>query len=197
MDLDPKLVFSIAACVLSATTLLYYIHQTLTGKIKPHAYSWYIWSLASLVALIAQIHGNAGHALLFTAWLMVVSLVIATISLIKYKSVIQRSDIIYLGTCIFALLLIPVLKDPLISLIIVCAVDAIGFVPSIRKSWNDPYSDTALAFFVYIITNTLAILALKEINIYTISFPLVVATGSSIMCATLLLRRKMLHKTQP
>lgn len=192
MDIDWKLCCGLLAALISASNMVYYISETIKGKVKPHAYSWLIWALTALVAFIGQLEGNAGYSTIFTGWMVISCSMITIIGLIKFRAVIKHKDIIYLILCGFALVLMPFVGTALYSVIIICIVDAMGVLPTIQKSWNDPYNEKAISFSLFVVTNMLSFLAIDQYNFLSVAFPATVMTACACVVVLLILRRHIL-----
>src|SRR3989338_2251804 len=58
--MDIKIFFGLVGVVLSLAGYFPYLKGILSGKIKPHVFSWLIWVITTGIAFLGQIYGNAG-----------------------------------------------------------------------------------------------------------------------------------------
>ena len=110
----------------------------------------------------------------------------------KGKKDITKVDTIFLIVAFIAFGFWLVLKQPVISVILITGVELLGFAPTIRKSWNKPHSETASFYFLNIFRFILAIFALEKYTIVTTLNPIAWMLGNGLLAAILLIRRKKL-----
>lgn len=188
--MDLKILISIFAVVLSILGYIPYIYDILKKKTKPHSFTWFIWTLAGAIAYGIQVVGGAGVG----SWsLLTASLLCGFVFLLSLHSGdkdIAPSDFIFLGLSLFSLFLWVVAKQPLWSVILITAVEIFGFIPTVRKSWNKPHSETIFTYALSVFRHALSILSLQNINPLTALYPAVWTVTNTLFTATLLLRRK-------
>jgi hypothetical protein len=59
------------------------------------------------------------------------------------------------------------LDKPILSITMVTAIDVLGYIPTFRKSYIEPWSETQIIWFLFTISNILAILSLSQYNLLT------------------------------
>jgi len=78
----------------------------------------------------------------------------------------------------------------------VTAIDGIGYIPTYRKSYVDPWSET-LAFWVLMaLVGVFAILANAEYNLLTVTYLTVLTVLNIGLFALCAIRRKRVSKSQ-
>lgn len=184
--------FGYFSIVISLVQYIPYYWRTFRGKVKPHAFSRLIWGTTSAIAFAAQIvdHGGAGTWATGTA--AVGSFVITELSLRQGKQDITRGDWCAL---LFALAAIPLwmlTKNPLHAVLLVTLIDGVGYLPTFRKSWNNPFEESIYAFSIGWTKNILSIVALAHYSAITLTFPLFLAVADAALVMLLLIRRKQL-----
>lgn len=193
--MDYKWALAVTAALISIGNLFYYVSNVLKGKTKPHMYTWLIWGLVTIVASLAQILSGGGAGAYFTMLIAFNCLVIAMLAYYKGEKNIHYSDKICLLLCIFAIVIWPLLKTPLLSVLIVTAIDTFGFFPTIRKSYHRPHQENLFSFAIYTLTYSLSIAALETYNFITIFYPLIIVVTAGALAVMLVIRRKQLgHK---
>jgi hypothetical protein len=80
--------------------------------------------------------------------------------------------------------------DPLWSVVILTAVDTLGFAPTVRKAWARPREESLLFYAIFVARNALSIAALASFTLTTVLFPAVMVLAGIGMCWILLLRRR-------
>jgi len=185
-----KLIFSALAILITFVAFIPYIRSILSGATKPHVFSWIIWGTTTFIVFLAQLQANAGLG----AWPIGVSgsvtIFIAILAFIK-KSDITITTVDWLFF-IAALASIPFwyfTSNPLWAVITLTIVDLLGFGPTIRKAYSCPHDENIPFFLLFIVRNTLAIMALESYSMTTVTFPLTVNIACIILVTLVYQRR--------
>jgi len=193
--IDYKWALASFAALISVCNLIYYASNAFKGKTKPHLYTWLIWGIVTVIAAIAQIVSGGGVGAYYTLLIAFNCLFIAVLAYFKGEKDIHRSDKACLGFCLIAIILWPLLKSPLLSVLIVTIVDTVGFIPTIRKSFSKPHEENLFSFSIYAFTYSLSILALESYNFITVFYPAVIVITAASLAVMRIIRRKQLgHK---
>jgi len=182
---------SVICIIITVYAYFPYIRSINKGETKPHVFSWIIWGIATLVVFCAQFadHGGAG------AWPMglngIIIFYVAYLAYIKRAdSHITRSDWIFFILALASLPLWYVTSNPLWAVILLTIVDSLGFVPTFRKSYTQPY-DERLEFYVLMtLRNFITIPALENYSYTTIIFPALTGALGAIFILMVIWRRK-------
>lgn len=188
--MDIKIILSITATSIGIISYIPYFKDTLSGKTKPHAFSWFIWALLGYIAGFAQIAGGGGIGALVVLTTATISLAISLLSLKKLgMQFVTKSDWVGL---IVALLTIPlwiITKGPLVSVILISIIDMVGFWPTIRKAYSYPYDETMSTYVLSTVKHCLTVLAQQKYTLVTILYPASLAVLTGVFVVELLLRR--------
>lgn len=190
--IDYKWALAGIAALISICNLIYYISTVVKGKTKPHMYTWLIWGIITIIAATGQITDHGGVGSYFTLIVAFNCFIIATLAFFKGEKNIAPTDKWCLGFCFLALLLWPITKIPLLSIVIVTLIDLTGFIPTIRKSYNKPHEENLISFSVYIITFSIGILALENYSFLTLLYPATITIATFCVVIMLTIRRKQL-----
>jgi len=190
-----KSLLSSIAILLTFVGYVPYIQSILKKKITPHLYSWCIWALDGLIIFALQItHGaGAGALVALSATLLSITVIILTIRN-KHKQDITITDKLYAITALIALGLWIVAKQPLLSAILIIMVDVLGFLPTVRKSWNKPFSENPLFYAINVIRFAFTYASLKEYSLITTLYPSVWFFGNIFFTLLLITRKNTLKK---
>lgn len=164
--------FASLAITLAIIRYGYYIFTIYEGKTKPHAFSWFNWGLiigfGAYSQCLSDFQGPSGLVFALTSF---ICLFIAALSLFYGERNITRKDwVVFLSV----LALIPVWKttqDPLLSLSLLIMIDGASYIPTIRKSWHDPYSEPPTAFILGGIRYFFTIFAVTTTTTASIIYP--------------------------
>lgn len=190
-----KSVLSSIAILLTFVGYVPYIQSILKKKITPHLYSWCIWTLDGLIIFALQItHGaGAGALVALSATLLSITVVILTIRN-KHRQDITNADKFYAITALIALGLWIFAKQPLLSAILIIMVDVLGFLPTVRKSWNKPFSENPWFYAINVIRFAFTYASLKEYSLITTLYPSVWFFGNIFFTLLLITRKNILKK---
>jgi hypothetical protein len=146
----------------------------------------------TILIVAQQIAGGAGPATFVTAAAGMMCLGVIILSLKKGKRDITTSDTIVAILALIAIGFWLIAKQPIVSVILTVIADLLSFVPTVRKSWNKPHTET-LSLYV---TNTLRFtIALTAVKHYTILASLWLAAwviGNGLFVIMLVVRRQQL-----
>lgn len=191
-ELDYKVVIVALAAFISLSNLAYYIFNVLIGKTKPHFYTWLIWGLVTVIAALGQIVSGGGWGGYYTLLVAFNCFTIATLAFFKGEKNIVLFDKYCLVACLISIALWPLTKAPLLSVILVTLIDTVGFLPTLRKSYNKPHEENLISFMLYGLTYSMSIVALESYNFVTVFYPAVIATSALSLAIMLIIRRKIL-----
>lgn len=185
-----KQIVSIVAVVLTFVAYVPYYRDIIKGKTHPHVYSWTLWGLLGALVVALQIKGGAGAAAYVSIAACMLCVGVVVLGLKHGKKDITTSDTIVAILGLAAIGFWLIVDQPVVSVLLVIAADILAFIPTVRKSWIKPYSET-LSLYV---TNTIRFsMALFAVEVYTILSSLwivvwVVANG--LFALMLVYRRK-------
>lgn len=165
--METKLWFAIASAVIGVIAFIPYIRDMFLRRTRPHAYTWLIWMITQGIGAAGVWHGGGEWgALTLIVWVVFVSIVFVGSFWFGTKD-ITRSDTVVLFAAIGAILVWVVLDQPLLSVLFATGIDMLGYVPSFRKSYADPWGETLSAWGLFVLADLLAIFALAEYSILT------------------------------
>ena len=193
MFADIKVFLGIISVVLGAVAFLPYLKDTLHGKTIPHVYTWFTWGTISLTAFALQISAGAGPGAWVTATAALMAFVVFALSLKNAEKQITKIDTIFFSSAFIALFLWLIAKQPIASSVVLVSVGLLGFFPTLRKSWNDPFSETMSLYSINAIRHLLSFFALTSYTFLSWFFPVAWGLMNGIFVLILLLRRHSLH----
>jgi len=187
-----KFLFSlVAAFLLVVGGDFPYIRDIFRGRTKPHAYTWLIWTITQGVALLGLFYGKGGWGswalligTLFVFFIFLLSLKYGTKNITKFDTVIL----------IVALLAVVVwfqLDNPLLAVIMVSIIDFLGYVPSFRKAFQEPWTETVISWVMFFVANTFIIFSLAEYNPLTLTYMLTIEAANLTLIIICLARRRV------
>jgi hypothetical protein len=122
------------------------------------------------------------------------TLTIFLLSLKNGEKNITRADRLSLASASAALALWFFTKDPLLSVILIAIVDAIGgFMPTFRKSFHKPHEETISLYALYAVSLVLSVAALSNFDITNALYPVSFIAINIAMAIFLWVRRTQLR----
>lgn len=191
--MDPKLFFGIASAVFAIFSGIPYVRDILQNETRPHAYSWLVWSILQAIGTIAQWHDGAGYG----AWALAIAATVSTlVFLLSFKygtRNITRFDTACLIAALIALILYLTMDDPLTAVIAIIIVDLFGFLPTFRKGWQEPETETVSTYALSGLANFLALFALQQYTLVTMLYIASLFLTNASFVIMILLRKKILQ----
>ena len=174
-----KELFAISAALLVLVGHAPYLSDLLRRKIEPHAYTWFVWSIVSGITLAGQLVSGAGWGALPTAVAEAFTIVILLFSLRFGFKHVTRTDTVFLVIALLGLIPWVLTKDPTLSVIIAVTIDLIAFMPTLRKAYKHPETETPLLYGTNVVRHVLSLLSLSSYNVATVlhSVAMLVANG--------------------
>lgn len=189
-----KVFVSTVAVILTILGYIPYIRDTLKGKTTPHVYTWFIWGFVTAIAFGLQVSAGAGVGSWITLTVTILAFFVFFLGMRSGKKDITKSDTVFFLLSFMALFLWLVARQPVISVILVSTIDMLGFIPTIRKSWNKPYSETLFLYGLNSFRHALGILALQQYSIVTWLYPVTWTVANSLFSVMLIIRRRQVEK---
>lgn len=190
-----KLSFALVAAILAIIGNVPYLRDILKKKTKPHTYSWLVWTLVSGITFFGQLAKGAGVGVIPTAAAEIFTLIIFLFSLWYGFKKITRTDTVFLTIALLGLIPWILTKDPTVSVITAVSIDLIAFVPTLRKTWRYPKTETSTLYSMNVLRHILALFSLQAYNVATTLHSIAMISVNALMTAMIAFRG--LKKTHP
>ena len=167
-----KELLGLIALLISFGSHLVYLINIYKDKMRPHKFSWIIWGLSVFIIFFAQLSdgGGAGSWAAGMTGIMIIAIII--VSYWKNPRIsITRSDWIFFIAALAAIPLWYVTNSPLWSVMLLTAVDTVGYFPTIRKAYTLPNEESGGLFFLQTIKNMVVVFALENHSLITLTYP--------------------------
>ncbi|NBV77234.1 hypothetical protein EBR66_03680 [bacterium] len=105
---------------------------------------------------------------------------------------IHPTDHIFLVIALLGLIPWFITQDPAVSVVITIAIDAVSFVPTIRKSYHFPRTEYVALFGANVVRHVLILFSLEAYNIATTLHSIAMILLNTGMTLLLLLRKREL-----
>ena len=191
--MEYKSVLSAIAIAMMIIGYIPYLRDTIKGSTKPHVFSWLIGMIISFIAFGLQIQEKSGPSSYVTLSAAIISSVIVFYSFKNKDKDITKWDYICLALSVASLVAWLIVKQPVLSMFFVILTETISFIPTIRKSWKKPYTETLSSYVTNFFRFIVALLALNKYTFVAIGYPLTWLLLNGGFATLLIYRRKQLR----
>ncbi len=167
-----------------------YIKDTLNRSTHPHIYTWLIWTILQVTGVIAMYNSGAGMGALSLAIGALFCGIVCLLS-IKYgtKNITLFDTICLIGALVSIVVYI-FLHQPLLSVILISIIDFMGFLPTLRKAYHEPHSETLSMFILFVLSGVFSMLAMQEYSLTTMFYPCTLMLINTIGSGMIWMRRR-------
>jgi hypothetical protein len=158
--------------MLSFASSIPYIVDTIKKNTKPHRITWGIFFLLNLIFLGNQLAAGATSSLWLVVAFTLSTFTIFALSLKNGVGGTSRLDVVVLAGALMGVVIWQLLKVPLASIIANLAVAAIASVPTYKKAWTHPKSETPISYFLNGCAALLSTISVGNFNIALLLLPL-------------------------
>jgi len=189
-----KEAFAIIAALLAVAGGIPYLRHVLKGRAQPHPYTWMVSSIVSLITFFGMVVKGAGIGALPTAVSEGFTIIIFLSSLKYGFKKIPKNDAVYLVIALLGIIPWILTKDPTLSVIIAVGIDVISFIPTLKKTWNHPETETSSVYSMNVARHILTLFSLQSYNVATTFHSIAMIIINSVV--TSLIFRKHPAKNQ-
>jgi hypothetical protein len=185
-QMDSKIIFAGISSIIGIACFVPYIRDIFRNTTKPHSYTWFIWTVLQAIAAAAMWSGGAGAAIASSVIGAVLCGFIFILSLKRGFKNVTRFDTVCLFGALIALTAYLLFHDALLSIIFATLTDAIGSLPTFRKAYREPQTETASTHLLSATSGAFAIAAIANFTLTT-SLYLFAVTAMDAFCGLLVL----------
>ena len=190
MEFDLKITLGVLAAIVALVNYLPYLIGVVKRTLHPHAFSWIIFTVITGTVSVAQFSEGAGAGAWATGATAVTTFLIACFALRNGGYRITRFDTVSLVGALLAIPVWIISDNPLLAVLILTGIEALGFLPTYRKAWQFPHDESQLAFSLTILKYALALGAMQAYSFTTVLFPAALIVFSMLLIVETALRRK-------
>lgn len=183
-----KETFAVVASILAIAGNVPYVIDIFKGRVQPHAYTWFVWTIVSGVVFFGQLAKGAGIGALPTAVAEIFTLIIFLLSLKYGFKRITKTDTFFLALALGGIVPWILTSDPTVSVIVAVSIDVIAFIPTLRKTWVEPKTETPILYATNVVRHVLALFSMQAYNIATTLHSIAMIMTNSLMTLFLITR---------
>lgn len=189
-----KVFFGALSIAFTLASRVGYFTGVLRGRARPHLFTWIIWTTISCIGFAAQVAEGAGPGSWARGFGSATSFMLVGIAFYKGSKEIKPADWLALGAALCAIPLWAVTKTPFWSVLIVCSIDSLGYIPTVRKSWSRPWAEPAFCYLLSCLAAFFSLLAIKQYTPSTWLYPLMLTLTNGAMWIFLNARGRALER---
>ncbi|WP_436533680.1 hypothetical protein [Actinoplanes sp. HUAS TT8] len=146
----------------------FYLYRLVRREIQPHIVTWALWALAPGLAFSAQVSDGLGLAALVTLFTGVSPLVVVVVLILRGQAAwgVTGFDVFCGALSVLGIAAWLLTRHAAYAVVLAIAADALASVPTYRKSWRDPESES---WFNYGCLTVSALITLATISGRTLS----------------------------
>ena len=161
-----------------------YIRDTLAGKTKPNRVSWSMWAIAPLIGTAAAISAGADFwatSRIFLAGFLPLLVFLASFLNKKGYWKLTLFDIACGSLSIIALIAWGIVKSPQLAILLVAIGDGFALLPTVRKAWKFPETETGITYMASLVSVILVIPSIPIWNIENSAFQIYLLAANTIL----------------
>ncbi len=169
--IDPRFVF--LAIAVSLVGMSGYVRDTLRGVTSPNRVTWGLWAVEGVLAFVVEVQQHVGLAAYMTLAMGVVPFVVLIASFRNSHRVwrIGTFDVVCGAVSVLGLVFWGFINEPTVALIFFVAADSMAALPTLRKSWLAPSTESARAFFLGFVNCAITLMTLQHFTTAGALFP--------------------------
>jgi len=181
---------AVGASVVAVIGNIPYLRDVIRKRVQPHPYTWLVWTVVSAITFFGQVAKGAGIGALPTASAEIFTVIIFFFSLRYGFKNISKTDTYFLLIALLGLIPWYITKNPTVSVIIAVGIDLVAFVPTLRKTWRVPKSETPLLYSMNVLRHIMTLFSLRNYNIATTLHSIAMIVTNTAMTSMILLRKR-------
>jgi hypothetical protein len=169
--IDPRFVY--LAIALSLIGAYGYIRDTLRGDTSPNRVTWSLWGVEGVLAFFVERQQHVGLAALMTLMLGLVPCAVVAASFRNPNGVwkLGAFDAVCGAVSVGGLIFWAAINEPTVALVAFVVADQMAALPTVRKSWLAPSTESPRLFFLGSLNCAITVLTLTKLTTAGVLFP--------------------------
>jgi hypothetical protein len=189
--IDPR--FAILGALITLAGSASYARDTLRGKTQPNRVSWVMWTVAPLIAFAAEVSQGVGLDALLTFAVGFGPLLVVIASVLDPQAYnrLTRLDVFCGVMSVAALVGWALTGRGNVAICLSILSDLLGAVPTLRKAYTHPGSESAGVFVGGAVGSTITLLAIRPDawGFANFAFPLYILAIDLVLSSLILVPR--------
>jgi hypothetical protein len=185
-----KIIFGILSFLIVAVSFIPYIKDVLKRNTTPHIYSWLVWTILQTTAAVAILQENQVWSALGTAALGLESILVFLLCFKYGTKNIALFDVICLIGALLAIGIWVFVHNAMLSIILVTIIDFVGFLPTYRKAYREPQSETLFLYICSALSNIFSLLSITHHSVTSSLYVLSLIFTNTLFVSLVFIRRR-------
>jgi hypothetical protein len=170
-----------------------YIRDTLRGTTSPNRVTWSLWGVEGILAFVIEVQQHVGLASIMTLMLGLMPCLVVIASFRNPRGVwrIGSFDLFCGALSIAGFVFWGFINQPVVALIAFVAADQVAALPTVRKSWLAPSTESPRVFIMGFLNCAITLFTLDVFTTAGVLFP------GCVMIADLLLAVMIVTQAGP
>lgn len=190
--MDVKEILGFITVALAFIVYVPYYYTIFKGRTKPHVYTYLVGGIVGVIAFVGSFTSGGGAGAWNVGFSAALTLGVFVLALKYGTKDIKPIDKVLTAGALAAIGLWLITDDLLLSVMLASAIDAIGMMPTIRKTWSDPCSEPYEAWGLNTLKHVLAIFALSQVSLITVIYPATMILMYGILSIMTYIKQKAL-----
>lgn len=171
---DIKTILAILWIIICFVWYVPYFRDIIKGTTKPHSFSWFIWWVLIGLGFFIQLSEGGGLASWVNGVTSALCFVVALFWVVKKDFSYTKLDWTCLILALVSIGLLILTKNPFYTVLLISFTDFLWFIPTYKKVYHHPYSETLSTWYLMNVRTLLWIIAFDVYNFNTVFYPTVV-----------------------
>ncbi len=158
--------------ILSFTSNIPYMYDTIKKKTKPHRVTWGIFFLLNIIFLGNHIAAGATSSIWLVVAFTLSTFTIFTLSLRNGVGGTTKLDIAVLIGAILGVVIWQLIHSPIASIIVNITCAAIASIPTYKKAWIHPQTETKISYSLGAFASLLSAVSVGKIDLALLLLPI-------------------------
>lgn len=163
-----------------------YVRDVLARRTVPSRSTWLIWTIVGSMLCASYWQSGASETLWISVSYVAGPLCVFLLSLRFGEGGWSRLDRFCLASSGLSAVLWTITRQPLLALWLNIAVDSLGALPTIKKTYREPASESRAAWSCFFAGAVLNLVAARSWSLGAIAYPLYLFAVSAVMTALIL-----------
>lgn len=192
--MEIKEILGLIAALLAFGSAYLYIADMLRGNTKPHTYTWLIWTIVTAIGFFGQWVSGAGAGSWATGVTALYCFIVLALSFKYGTTDITNFDKVCLALSLISIVPWLLTQNIVLSVVLASFTDVIGFLPTMRKTWHAPKSESLGSMYFDATKHGLSILSLQSYSIATWLYPASILVTKFAIIGEILYRRRFVRE---
>jgi len=174
--------FVILGAAIGAVGTWWYLRDTLRGVTRPNRVTWALWAALPLLACAVEVQAGVGLRSLMTFVSGFGPLLVFVASFRNPQATwhIERVDWACGALSVAGLVVWLTAHQATVGLVAFIVADALAALPTLRKSWLAPETETTAAYVTAAVNGAITMLTVNHWTTAVVSFPLYIVVIASL-----------------